>query len=204
MVDKAQAEPSGKPPYSPQTMVEVHRLLDDDIAEVDSVFYAPAKGDSAAGCGSGRTGRPPAAVGQRNASAQKQLWLESDRDRSIGRRRHLRSDLQTGAALPMQPYRIGLGEFGQRRAARGHEGEMEAVPRRASEAMTSGRFPVPWRADKIPGGYVVRDANGQALAYIYSRDSEAEALQAKVLTKDEARRIAVNVAKLPGLLRRED
>jgi hypothetical protein len=44
----------------------------------------------------------------------------------------------------------------------------------------------PWRADKMPGGYVVRDANGQALAYIYSRDSEAEALQAKVLTKDEA------------------
>jgi hypothetical protein len=36
----------------------------------------------------------------------------------------------------------------------------------------------PWRADKMPGGYVVRDANGQAPAYIYSRDSEAEALQA--------------------------
>jgi hypothetical protein len=34
--------------------------------------------------------------------------------------------------------------------------------------MTSRRFPAPWRADKIPGGYVVRDANGQALTYIYS------------------------------------
>jgi hypothetical protein len=66
--------------------------------------------------------------------------------------------------------------------------------------MTSRRFPAPWRADKIPGGYVVRDANGQALAYIYSRDTEAEAQQAKVLTKDEARRIAVNVARLPDLL----
>jgi hypothetical protein len=30
--------------------------------------------------------------------------------------------------------------------------------------MTSRRFPAPWRADKVPGGYVVRDANGQALA----------------------------------------
>jgi hypothetical protein len=24
-------------------------------------------------------------------------------------------------------------------------------------------YPPPWRADKMPGGYVVRDANGQAL-----------------------------------------
>ena len=43
--------------------------------------------------------------------------------------------------------------------------------------MNTRRFPPPWRADKIPGGYVVRDANGQALVYLYSRDSEAEARQ---------------------------
>jgi hypothetical protein len=66
------------------------------------------------------------------------------------------------------------------------------------------RFPPPWSADKIPGGYVVRDANGQALAHIYSRDNEDEARQAKVLTKDEARRIAVNVARLPQLLGKAD
>jgi hypothetical protein len=64
--------------------------------------------------------------------------------------------------------------------------------------MTTRRFPPPWRVDKMPGGYVVRDATGQALVYVYSRASEAEALQAKVLTVDEARRIAINVAKLPG------
>jgi hypothetical protein len=46
----------------------------------------------------------------------------------------------------------------------------------------------------------VRDANGQALACVYSRESEAEARQAKVLTKDDARRIALNIARLPELL----
>jgi hypothetical protein len=62
------------------------------------------------------------------------------------------------------------------------------------------RFPTPWHADLMPGGYVVRDANGQALAYLYCRDNDAEARQAKVLTKDEARRIASNIARLPELL----
>jgi hypothetical protein len=64
----------------------------------------------------------------------------------------------------------------------------------------SRRFPPPWRADKMPGSYVVRDANGQAIAYLYSRDSEADARQAKVLTADEARRIATNIPRLPELL----
>jgi hypothetical protein len=66
------------------------------------------------------------------------------------------------------------------------------------------RFRSPWRADPMPGGYVVRDFNGQALAYIYSRDNEAEARQAKVLTKDDARRIAINMARLPELLGKAD
>ena len=41
---------------------------------------------------------------------------------------------------------------------------------------------------------VVRDANGQALVHIFARSNESEAMQAKMLTMDEARRIAVNEA----------
>jgi hypothetical protein len=82
---------------------------------------------------------------------------------------------------------------------------MEAVlPTTGAASMTSRRFPPPWHTNPIPGGYVVRDANGQALAFVYSRDNDAEARQAKVLTKDEARRIAVNIARLPELLGKAD
>ena len=66
------------------------------------------------------------------------------------------------------------------------------------------RFKPPWNVERIPGGYVVKDATGQALAYVYARENETAAGTAKVLTMDEPRRIAVNISKLPALLSRKE
>ena len=65
------------------------------------------------------------------------------------------------------------------------------------------RFPPPWTVEKIAGGYKVLDANGQSLAYVYSREHPWESDIAKALTEDKARRIASNIAKLPSLLAKQ-
>ena len=61
-------------------------------------------------------------------------------------------------------------------------------------------LPPPWTVERIAGGLKVIDANGQSLAYVNSREAEDAAQIAKVLTEDEARRIASGIAKLPSLI----
>lgn len=60
------------------------------------------------------------------------------------------------------------------------------------------RLPAPWTVEDMPGGFKVIDANGLAVAYVYGSDHPATS--ADKLTVDEARRVAANIAKLPGLL----
>jgi hypothetical protein len=67
--------------------------------------------------------------------------------------------------------------------------------------LSARRFPPPWTAEETEACFIVRDANGQALAYVYFEDEPGRRAAAKPLTRDEARRIAANIAKLPELVK---
>ena len=63
------------------------------------------------------------------------------------------------------------------------------------------RFPPPWEIEEFDRScFIVRDHNGQALAYVYFEADPGRRTAANLLTRDEARRVAANIAKLPGLL----
>jgi hypothetical protein len=62
--------------------------------------------------------------------------------------------------------------------------------------VTIRRFPPPWSVEELDACYVVKDACGQKLGYFYYEEEPGRRSAAKLLRKDEARRIAANGAKL--------
>jgi hypothetical protein len=69
--------------------------------------------------------------------------------------------------------------------------------------MSRRRFPPQWSVEDIGAAFVVRGSTGQKLGYFYYEEEPGRRSTAKMLTKDKARRIAVNIAKLPEPLRKE-
>ena len=72
---------------------------------------------------------------------------------------------------------------------------------RYDRAMPERNFPPPWSVEELDSCFVVKDANGQALAYIYFEKEPRRRFRRELLTRDEAQRIAAVFAKLPLLLR---
>ena len=65
------------------------------------------------------------------------------------------------------------------------------------------RFVRPWSVTERDGAYEVRDAAGLNLATVHFEDEPARQSHLNRLSKNEARRVAAQIARLPKLLRIE-
>ncbi len=56
--------------------------------------------------------------------------------------------------------------------------------------MAERPFPPPWSVEDVGTAFVIKDSNGQKLAYVHFEEEPGRRSAAKLLTKDEVRRIA--------------
>jgi hypothetical protein len=57
--------------------------------------------------------------------------------------------------------------------------------------MADRRFPPSWSVEELEACFVVKDCAGQKLAFVYFEEEPGRRSAAKLLTRDEARLIAV-------------
>ena len=73
----------------------------------------------------------------------------------------------------------------------------------SSDMAPRRRYPPPWRIQENDESYIVMDASGQRLAFIYFEDEPVRQSSMKRISKDDAWQLARAIVRIPGLLQRD-